>query len=119
VNREVLTGNVLILAMISPLPRAPTLAPASPLEQGAIDYRHLATVDELTAALAFHVTQWCASPKTRKRCQSIGDRVTRLWTSSSRAPGRGELDRCALPTTGRCGQTRGDGEAAHEARPQR
>ncbi len=83
VNREVPpTGNVLILAMI-PHPyhiiRPFTLA--SPLEQGAIDYRQLATVDELTAALApFGVTHVVREPEEEKAAANpIGERVIRLW----------------------------------------
>jgi 4-amino-4-deoxy-L-arabinose transferase-like glycosyltransferase len=83
VNREVPpTGNVLILAMI-PHPyhvlRPFTLA--SPLEQGAIDYRQLATVDDLTAALApFGVTHVVREPEEDKAAANpIGERVTRLW----------------------------------------
>ena len=83
VNREVpATGNVLILGMI-PHPyhviRPFTLA--SPLEQGAIDYRHLETVDDLTAALApFGVTHVVREPEDEKAASNpVGDRVTDLW----------------------------------------
>ena len=83
VNREVpATGNVLILAMI-PHPyhiiRPFTLA--SPLEQGAIDYRRLTTVDELTAVLAplgvTHVVRELEEDKAA--ANPVGDHVTRLW----------------------------------------
>jgi hypothetical protein len=83
VNREVPPdGNVLILAMI-PHPyhviRPFTLA--SPLEQGAIDYRHLTTVEELTAALApFGVTHVVREPEEEKAgANPVGEHVTRLW----------------------------------------
>jgi 4-amino-4-deoxy-L-arabinose transferase-like glycosyltransferase len=83
VNREVPpTGNVLILGMI-PHPyhvlRPFTLA--SPLEQGAIDYRHLETVDDLTDALApFGVTHVVREPEDDKAASNpVGDRVTALW----------------------------------------
>jgi hypothetical protein len=54
---------------------------ASPLEQGAIDYRQLATVDDLTAALApFGVTHVVREPEEDKAAANpIGERVTRLW----------------------------------------
>jgi hypothetical protein len=83
VNREVPpTGNVLILAMIPHpyhLNRPFTLA--SPLEQGAIDYRRLETVDDFTAALApYGVTHVVREPEQEKAAANpIGDRVTRLW----------------------------------------
>jgi hypothetical protein len=83
VNREVPpTGNVLILAMI-PHPyhvlRPFTLA--SPLEQGAIDYRRLATVDDLMVALApFGVTHVVREPEEDKAADNpVGERVTHLW----------------------------------------
>jgi hypothetical protein len=83
VNREVpANGNVLILAMI-PHPyhiiRPFTLA--SPLEQGAIDYRRLATVDDLAAAVAqFGVTHVVREPEDEKAAANpVGDRVTQLW----------------------------------------
>jgi 4-amino-4-deoxy-L-arabinose transferase-like glycosyltransferase len=83
VNREVpADGNVLILAMI-PHPyhiiRPFTLA--SPLEQGAIDYRRLATVDDLAAAVArFGVTHVVREPEDDKAAANpVGDRVTELW----------------------------------------
>jgi 4-amino-4-deoxy-L-arabinose transferase-like glycosyltransferase len=83
VNREVPPdGNVLILGMI-PHPyhveRRFTLA--SPLEQGAIDYRRLETVDDLTAALAtFGVTHVVREPEEEKAAANpVGERVTRLW----------------------------------------
>ena len=83
VNREVpTTGNVLILAMI-PHPYHVTrpFTLASPLEQGAIDYRHLQTVDEFAAALApYGVTHVVREPEDEKAAANpIGDRVTRLW----------------------------------------
>ncbi len=84
VNREVPpTGNVLILAMI-PHPYHVHRAPSRwrvPLEQGAIDYRQLATVDDLTAALApFGVTHVVREPEEEKAAANpIGERVTRLW----------------------------------------
>ena len=101
VNQEVpATGNVLILAMI-PHPyhiiRPFTLA--SPLEQGAIDYRHLATVDELTAALApFGVTHVVREPEEEKAAANpVGDRVTRLWDELiARAEKVGETSTGAL-----------------------
>jgi len=101
VNHEVpATGNVLILAMI-PHPyhilRPFTLA--SPLEQGAIDYRHLATVDELTAALApFGVTHVVREPEEEKAAANpVGDRVTRLWDELiARAEKVGETSTGAL-----------------------
>lgn len=83
VNREVPpNGNVLILAMIPHpyhLTRRFTLA--SPLEQGAIDYRRLGTVDDLAAALApFGVTHVVREPEDDKAAANpIGDRVTELW----------------------------------------
>lgn len=83
VNREVPPdGNVLILGMI-PHPyhvRRPfTLA--SPLEQGAIDYRRLATVDDLAAALVpFGVTHVVREPEEDRDADNpIGARVTKLW----------------------------------------
>ncbi len=83
VNREVPPdGNVLILAMI-PHPyhvlRPFTLA--SPLEQGAIDYRRLSTVDDLAAALApFGVTHVVREPEEAKPADNpVGERVIRLW----------------------------------------
>ncbi len=83
VNREVPpNGNVLILAMIPHpyhLNRRFTLA--SPLEQGAIDYRRLATVDEFSDVLArFGVTHVVREPEEPKAADNpVGDRVTRLW----------------------------------------
>jgi hypothetical protein len=83
VNRELPAGgNVLILAMIShPYHITRPFTLASPLEQGAIDYRGLTTVDELTAALApFGVTHVVREPEEEKAAANpIGDRVTRLW----------------------------------------
>jgi len=83
VNREVpTTGNVLILAMI-PHPyhiiRPFTLA--SPLEQGAIDYRRLSTVADFTAALApYGITHVVREPDDDKvGTNPIGEVVTRLW----------------------------------------
>ncbi|MCC6767252.1 MAG: glycosyltransferase family 39 protein [Deltaproteobacteria bacterium] len=83
VNREVpADGNVLILAMI-PHPyhilRPFTLA--SPLEQGAIDYRRLAGVGDLAAALApYGVTHVVREPEEeRAAANPVGERVTRLW----------------------------------------
>ena len=101
VNQEVpATGNVLILAMI-PHPyhiiRPFTLA--SPLEQGVIDYRHLATVDELTAALApFGVTHVVREPEEEKAAANpVGDHVTRLWDELiARAEKVGETSTGAL-----------------------
>jgi hypothetical protein len=54
---------------------------ASPLEQGAIDYRRLTSVDELTAALApFGVTHVVRELEEDKAAANpVGDRVTRLW----------------------------------------
>ncbi len=83
VNREVPPGgNVLILAMIPHpyhLTRRFTLA--SPLEQGAIDYRRLTSVDELRAALAaYDVTHVVREPEEAKAADNpVGERVTRLW----------------------------------------
>ncbi len=83
VNREVpADGNVLILAMIPHpyhLQRPFTLA--SPLEQGAIDYRRLATVDDLAAALVpYGVTHVVREPEEEKAAANpVGGRVTRLW----------------------------------------
>ena len=83
VNHEVPPdGNVLVLAMIPHpyhLERRFTLA--SPLEQGAIDYRRIATLDELTAVLArFGVTHVVREPEEEKTAANpIGDHVTELW----------------------------------------
>ncbi len=83
VNREVPeNGNVLILAMIPHpyhLTRRFTLA--SPLEQGAIDYRRLETVDDFQAALVpFGVTHVVREPEDDKAAANpIGERVTTLW----------------------------------------
>jgi hypothetical protein len=54
---------------------------ASPLEQGAIDYRHLDTVEDLAAAVApFGVTHVVREPEDEKAAANpIGDRVTALW----------------------------------------
>jgi 4-amino-4-deoxy-L-arabinose transferase-like glycosyltransferase len=83
VNREVPEqGNVLVLAMIPHpyhLTRRFTLA--SPLEQGAIDYRRLATVDDLAAALApYGVTHVVREPEEeRAAANPVGERVLELW----------------------------------------
>ena len=83
VNREVpKDGNVLILAMIPhPYHLRRTFTLASPLEQGAIDYRRIATVDDLAAALApYGVTHVVREPEEEKAAANpVGERVTRLW----------------------------------------
>jgi len=83
VNREVpADGNVLILAMIPhPYHLLRSFTLASPLEQGAIDYRRLETVDELSAALApYGVTHVVREPEEEKAAANpVGERVTRLW----------------------------------------
>ncbi len=74
--------TVLVLGMI-PHPyhlRRPFVL-ASPLEQAAIDYRHISNVDELVAALApFHPTwvAWERSPE-KAGANPLGTRVTELW----------------------------------------
>jgi hypothetical protein len=75
-------GNVLVLGMIPHpyhLERRFTLA--SPLEQGAIDYRRIATVDELVAALRrLGVTHVARLPEADKpHANPVGEHVTRLW----------------------------------------
>jgi hypothetical protein len=83
VNREMPeNGNVLILAMIPHpyhLTRPFTLA--SPLEQGAIDYRRLHSVDDLQAALVpFGVTHVVREPEDAKAASNpVGDKVLALW----------------------------------------
>ena len=69
---------------------------ASPLEQGAIDYRQLATVDDLTAALApLGVTHVVREPEEEKAAANpIGERVTSTLGRAHRArrEGRREPD---------------------------
>ncbi len=83
VNAEVPPdGNVLILGMIPHpyhLERRFTLA--SPLEQGAMDYRSIATVDEFVARLeAFGVTHVVREPERAKPgINPVGTRVLGLW----------------------------------------
>lgn len=83
VNREVpKEGNVLILAMIPhPYHVVRPFTLASPLEQGAIDYRRIATVDDLAAALApYGVTHVVREPEEEKAASNpVGERVTKLW----------------------------------------
>jgi len=76
-------GNVLVLGMI-PHPyyyvgRRFTLA--SPLEQGAIDYRRIETVDEFVAVVQrFGVTHVVREVDPNKRAVNpVGERVPRLW----------------------------------------
>lgn len=83
VNEEVPPdGNVLILGMIPHpyhLERRFTLA--SPLEQGAVDYRRIATVDEFVARLEeFGVTHVVREPEPAKPgINPVGPRVLGLW----------------------------------------
>ncbi len=83
VNREVpQNGNVVILAMIPhPYHITRRFTLASPLEQGAIDYRRLTTVQEFSDALArFGVTHVVREPEEEKAADNpVGERVTRLW----------------------------------------
>ncbi|MCC6850544.1 MAG: glycosyltransferase family 39 protein [Deltaproteobacteria bacterium] len=83
VNREVpADGNVLILAMIPhPYHVLRRFVLASPLEQGAIDYRRLASVDDLAAAIApYGVTHVVREPEEEKAAANpVGARVIRLW----------------------------------------
>ena len=83
VNREVpQNGNVLILAMIPhPYHITRRFTLASPLEQGAIDYRRLTTVQEFTDALTrLGVTHVVREPEEEKAADNpVGERVTRLW----------------------------------------
>ncbi|MEB2285554.1 MAG: hypothetical protein B6D46_14055 [Polyangiaceae bacterium UTPRO1] len=83
VNREVpADGNVLVLAMIPhPYHLLRRFTLASPLEQGAIDYRRLATVADFTAALApYGVTHVVREPEEeRAAANPVGERVIRLW----------------------------------------
>jgi hypothetical protein len=76
-------GNVLVLGMIPHpyyyLDRRVTLA--SPLEQDAIDYRRITTVDEFVSALkGFGVTHVVREAEVEKRAANpVGERVVRLW----------------------------------------
>jgi hypothetical protein len=83
INAEVPPSDgVLVLAMIPhPYHLRRRFVLASPLEQGAIDYRTVRTVDDLLAALApFHVTYVARERATEKAgTNPFGERVTRLW----------------------------------------
>jgi hypothetical protein len=85
VNREVPpSGNVLILAMIPhPYHLNRHFILASPLEQGAIDYRRLNTVEDFSRELErFGVTHVVREPEEGKAGGAenpVGERVTRLW----------------------------------------
>ncbi len=76
-------GNVLVLGMIPHpyyyLDRRFTLA--SPLEQDAIDYRRIETLDEFVKTLReFGVTHVVREAEADKRgANPVGDRVLRLW----------------------------------------
>jgi len=76
-------GNVLVLGMIPHpyyyLDRRVTLA--SPLEQDAIDYRKITTVDEFVSALkGFGVTHVVREAEVEKLAANpVGERVVRLW----------------------------------------
>jgi hypothetical protein len=76
-------GNVLVLGMIPHpyyyLDRRFTLA--SPLEQDAIDYRRITTLEEFIATLRrFGVTHVVREAEAEKRAANpVGDRVVRLW----------------------------------------
>jgi hypothetical protein len=101
VNREVPPdGNVLVLGMIPHpyyLERRFTLA--SPLEQGAVDYRHIATVDELVARLEeFGVTHVVREPEPEKPGMNpVGPRVLELWDELlARCEKAGEVESGAL-----------------------
>lgn len=77
------SGNVLVLGMIPHpyhyLSRRFTLA--SPLEQGAIDYRRITTLDQFVTTLQrFGVTHVVREAEAEKRgANPVGDRVLRLW----------------------------------------
>jgi hypothetical protein len=83
VNAEVpADGNVLVLGMIPHpyhLERRFTLA--SPLEQGAIDYRRLATLDDFVGVLTdLGVTHVVREPEREKPATNpVGPHVVRLW----------------------------------------
>jgi hypothetical protein len=77
------SGNVLVLGMIPHpyyyLGRRFTLA--SPLEQGAIDYRRITTLDQFVTTLRyFGVTHVVREAEAEKRAANpVGERVLRLW----------------------------------------
>jgi hypothetical protein len=101
VNREVPPdGNVLVLAMIPhPYHLERSFMLASPLEQAAIDYRRVASVDELLQTLdALGVTHVVREAEAEKAgANPVGPRVTELWDALiARATPVGTTPRGAL-----------------------